>query len=218
VRGDVHVLLLLLLVQRERVHLGERHAPALARRRQERVRGGVRGAAAPGPVVPESSRGDGTASRAAPNVPGDPEGDAEAVPGDRDEVGFFCAAPAGDGDPPREAGLGLARLGGDRVDGETGGSSTAASREVSKSNGSGLDRDPRLRDAVDLGLGCGSPWAVDAGPLASRAWKSRAAGEDPGEPAGEPPRAAPVPLTETSPAPVMNPRMPAWRCAFPLRS
>ena len=48
--------------------------------------------------VPGASRGDGTASRAAPNVPGDPNGDADAVPGDLEEDGLFRAAPDGDGE------------------------------------------------------------------------------------------------------------------------
>ena len=181
--------------------------------------GSAAASAEPRPApVPGASRGDGTASRAAPNVPGDPDGDADAVPGDQEEDGLFRAAPDGDGEPPRDAGFGFERLGGDRVDGETGGSSTAASREVSKSNGSGLDL-ARLLD-VGLGFGCGSRGAADAGPLASRAGRNtRAAGEeDPGVSESEPPRVAPVPLPETSPAPFMNPRMPAWRCAFPLRS
>ena len=176
--------------------------------------------AAPRPRGPSGvSRGDGTASRAAPNVPADPGDDADAVPEDREAFvpGLFWFE--GDGDPPRDAGFGFGfPLGGDRVAGETGGSSTAASREVSKSNGSGLDL-ARLLD-VGLGFGCGSRGAADAGPLASRAGRNtRAAGEeDPGVSESEPPRVAPVPLPETSPAPFMNPRMPAWRCAFPLRS
>ena len=179
--------------------------------------GSAAASAEPRPApVPGASRGDGTASRAAPNVPGDPNGDADAVPGDLEEDGLFRAAPDGDGEPPRDAGFGFERLGGDRVDGETGSSSTAASREVSKSNGSGLDL-ARLLE-VDLGFGCGSPGTADAGPLASRAWKSRAAGEDPGGSASEHPLVAPVPLPETSSAPFMNPPKPAWRCAFPLRS
>ena len=212
-RGDVHVVLVLLLVQRERVHLGEGHAAALSRRRQEQIRGGLRGAAARPRPRGIPGRRDGVARGA--DVPGDPNDDTDAVPGTWKRMA--CSArPDGDGEPPRDAGFGFERLGGDRVDGETGGSSTAASREVSKSNGSGLDL-ARLLE-VDLGFGCGSPGTADAGPLASRAWKSRAAGEDPGGSASEPPLVAPVPLPETSSAPFLNPPKPAWRCAFPLRS
>ena len=209
VRGDVHVVLVLLLVQRERVHpakVTRRRFPGVGRNGSaaaSRSRGSA--------PVPGASWETGRC-RARRQRPGTLT--ATRTPSRDLEEDGFPAAPDGDGEPQRDAGFGFERLGGTAW--TTGGSSTAASREVSKSNGSGLDL-ARLLE-VDLGFGCGSPGTADAGPLASRAWKSRAAGEDPGGSASEPPLVAPVPLPETSSAPFLNPPKPAWRCAFPLRS
>ena len=210
VRGDVHVVLVLLLVQRERVHLGEGHAAALSRRRQEQIRGGP---AEPRPApVPGASRGDGTSARRQTS-PGTPTATRTPSPGTWKRMAC-SATPMETASSARGLRLRAARRGPrGRRDRRLLHRGVARGLEVERV---GLDL-ARLLE-VDLGFGCGSPGTADAGPLASRAWKSRAAGEDPGGSASEPPLVAPVPLPETSSAPFLNPPKPAWRCAFPLRS
>mmetsp|Transcript_2009 Transcript_2009/g.7785 ORF Transcript_2009/g.7785 Transcript_2009/m.7785 type:complete len:352 (-) Transcript_2009:236-1291(-) len=167
----------------------------------------------PSPRYGSSFSAPHTASRAAPNIPGD-KGFLSEHPGELRRRALVAGECAG-----RFSGFGFDRIGGDLVEGDKGASSSAASREVSKSNASGFAFAVRAvlcfpPDACVTVPSAGSPRGSVSLPTA---FPETREGDDP---AGSLPRVSPAPDPDPDPTTPLfrKPLILACLWALPRRS